>query len=243
MLVFQELTILETVHGRERVIGNRPRAAQYKEGQLWGHAMAQPNTRTAIRSVRAQAEAVTNICAAIERPPADIKVVAEMSVVVREMSSIFGRKMQSEDLGHKAEAEAHGYLVRCERGLRSLRTTVSAVAANARRAERTGTGEDATESRGRAMAEQQLLRQIYDDFASLGEKRAVDAEGELRRLEEGMESLGQLAGEARGKFNSNGSGEQNNYVNENAGTQNVNRSVDSHAPVYFGQIMSFYRDE
>lgn len=242
-MAFQALTILETVHGRERVIGNKPGAAHYKRGQVWGHTMAQPNTRTAIRSVRAQAEAVTNACGAIERPPADIKVVAEMSVVVREMSSIFGRKMQSEDLGHKAEAEAHGYLVRCEKGLRSLRTTVSAVAANARRAERTGTGEDATESRGRAMAEQQLLRQIYDDFASLGEKRSVDAEGELRRLEEGMESLGQLAGEARGKFNSNGSGEQNNYVNENTGTQNVNRSVDSHAPVYFGQSMSFYRDE
>jgi hypothetical protein len=49
-------------------------------------------------------------CAAIEKPPADIKVVAEMSVVAREMSSLFEHEMQSENLGHRARAETHGPL-------------------------------------------------------------------------------------------------------------------------------------
>lgn len=159
------------------------------------------------------------------------------------MSSLFGREMQSEVLGHRAQVEACGYLVRCERGLRSLRTTVSAAAANARRANRSGTDEDAAESRSRALAEQQLLREIHEGFASLGQSRSIDADGELGRLEEGMESLSRLAGEVKGKFNRSGSGEQNNYVNESTGTRNINRSVGSHAPVYFGQTMSFYRDE
>jgi hypothetical protein len=193
--------------------------------------------------VRKHCTAVADACAAIERPPADIKVVAEMSVVAREMSSLFGHEMQSENLGRRARAETYGYLVRCEKGLRSLQTTVSAAAANANRANRTGTEEDAAELRSRAAAEQQLLRQIHEAFASLGQSTSVDVEGQLRRLEEGMESLSRLAGEAKGKFNSSGSGEQNNYVNESTGMQNVNGSVASHAPVYFGQNMSFHRNE
>lgn len=214
-----------------------------KKRQTSGRGMAQPDTRVTIRSVRTQAEAVANACAAIERPPADIKVVAEMSAVAREISRLFGREMQSESLGRRAEVETHGCLVQCERSLQSLGTKVAAVAANARRADRTGAGEDAAELRSRAVAEQQLLRQIYEAFASLGQSRSIDAEGDLRRLEEGMESLSQLAGETKGKFNSSGSGEQNNYVNESTGMQNVNRRVDSHAPVYFGQNISFRRDE
>jgi hypothetical protein len=75
-------------------------------------------------------------CAAIERPPADIKVVAEMSVVAREMSSLFEHEMRSANLGHRARAEIHGHLVRCEKRLRSLQATVSAAAANASRAKR-----------------------------------------------------------------------------------------------------------
>jgi hypothetical protein len=182
-------------------------------------------------------------CAAIERPPADIKVVAKMSVVAREMSSLFEHEMRSENLGHRARAETHGHLVRCEKGLRSLQTTVSAAAANASRANRTCTEEDAAELRSWAAAEQKLLRQIHEAFASLGQSTSIDAEGELRRLEEGMESLSRLAGQAKGKSNSSGSGEQNNYVNESTGMQNVNGNVADHAPVYFGLNMSFHWDE
>jgi hypothetical protein len=196
------------------------------------------------RSVRAQADAVSNACAAMERPPADIQVVASMSDVAKDISSLLTHGMQSEELlGHRARVEVQGQLVRCEKGLRSLRSTVSSAVASAKRANRAGTEEDASEVRTRAAAEQQLLRQIYDAFASLGRSSSIDAGGQLRRLEEGMENLGRLAGEARGKFNSNGGGEQNNYVNESTGTQNNNRSVDSRAPVYFGHNISFYRDD
>lgn len=85
------------------------------------------------------------------------------------------------------------------------------------------------------------MQQVYDAFASLGQSTSVDTDGELRRLAEGMEDLGRLAGEARGKFSSNRSGEHNNHVNERTGTHNNNR--DSQAPVYFGQNISFYRDD
>lgn len=159
------------------------------------------------------------------------------------MSGLFEHEMRSENLGHRARAETHGHLVRYEKGLRSLQTTVSAAAANASRANRTGTEEDVAELRSRAAAEQKLLRQIHEVFASSGQSTSIDAEGELRRLEEGTESLSQLAGQAKVKFNSSGSGEQNNYVNESTGMQNVNENAASHAPVYFGQNMSFHRDE
>lgn len=85
------------------------------------------------------------------------------------------------------------------------------------------------------------MQEIYNAFVSLGQSTSVDTDGELRRLAEGMEDLGRLAGEAKGKFSSTGSGEQNNYVNESTGTQNINR--DSRASVYFGQNMSFYRED
>lgn len=186
---------------------------------------------------------MSDACAAMERPPADIQVVAKMSDVAKEISSLLTNGMQSEELlGRRAQGEVQGQLVRCEKSLRSLRSTVSAAAASGRRANRTGTEENASEARARAAAEQQLLRQIYDAFANLGRSSSIDAEGELRRLEEGVENLGRLAGEASGKFNSNG-GEQNNYVNESTGIQNNNGTVDSRAPVYFGQNMSFYRDD
>lgn len=204
--------------------------------------MAQPSPRVTARSVRAQADAVANACATMDRPPADIKVVADMSQVAKEISSLLTHGMQSDELSHRAQAEVQGQLVRCEKSLRSLRSTVSAAAASARRANRTGTEEDTADLRSRAAAEQRLLQQIYDAFASLGRGSSVDAEGKLRRLEEGMEDLSRLAGETRGKFNSNG-GEQNNYVNESTGMQNNTRSVDSRAPVYFGQNISFYRDD
>lgn len=85
------------------------------------------------------------------------------------------------------------------------------------------------------------MQQIYNAFASLGQSTSVDTDRELRRLAEGIEDLGRLAGEARGKFSSTRSGEQNNYVNESTGTQNNNR--DSRALVYFGQNISFYRED
>lgn len=185
---------------------------------------------------------MSKACAAMDRPPADIKVVAKMSDVAKEISNLLTHGMQSEELlGHRTQVEAQGQLVRCEKSLRSLRSTVSAAGSSVRRAIRAGAEEDASELRSRAAAEQQLLQQVYDAFTSLGRSSAINAEGELRRLEEGMENLGRLAGEARGKFNSSGGGEQNNYVNESTGTQNNNR--DSHAPVYFGQNISFYRDD
>lgn len=85
------------------------------------------------------------------------------------------------------------------------------------------------------------MQRIYDAFASLGQSTSVETDGVLRRFAEGTEDLGRTAGEARGKFSSTGSGEQNNYVNESTGTPNNNR--DSRAPVYFGQNMSFYRED
>lgn len=220
---------------------SRIHAAKQQDRKTPRRAMAQPSPRVTVRSVRAQADAVISACDAMERPPADVKVVAKMSVVAKEISSLLGHGIQSEELGHRAQAEAQSQLVRCEKGLRSLKSTVSAASASARRANRAGTEEDASELRSRAAAEQQLMQQIYNAFASLGQSTSVDADGELRRLAEGMEDLGRLAGEARGKFSSTGSGEQNNYVNESTGTQNNNR--DSRAPVYFGQNMSFYRED
>jgi hypothetical protein len=58
-------------------------------------------------------------------------------------------------------------------------------------------------------------------------------------MEDGMNDLGRLVGKAMGNFNSNRSGEQNNYFNKSTGTQNNNKG--SHAPVYFGQNMRFYQ--
>lgn len=52
--------------------------------------MAQPDARAAMRSVRAQAEAVVNACAAMERPPADIQMVAEMSAVAKKCRASSG---------------------------------------------------------------------------------------------------------------------------------------------------------
>ena len=115
--------------------------------------MAQPNPRATARSVRAQADAVISACDAMERPPADVKVVAKMSAVAKEISGLLGRGIQPEELGHRAQAEAQSQLVRCERGLRSLRSTVSAASASVRRANRAGTEEDASELRSRAAAE------------------------------------------------------------------------------------------
>lgn len=68
--------------------------------------MAQPSPRVTARSVRAQADAIVNACDAIERPPTDIKVVAKMSIIAKDISSRLSYGIQSEELGHKAQAKA-----------------------------------------------------------------------------------------------------------------------------------------
>lgn len=60
-------------------------------------------------------------------------------------------------------------------------------------------------------------------------------------MEDGMNDLARLVGKVVGNFNSNRSGEQNNYFNKSTGTQNNN--IGSHAPAYFGQNMRFFPGE
>jgi len=215
-------------------VSNKP------ERKIPGLAMAQPNPRVTMRPVRAQADAVVSACNRMERPPADIEVVAKISAIAKKILSLIDQRMQSEEL------------FRCQKGLRSLRSMVSAASAGARRADRAGTGGSTSELRSRVAAEQQMLQEIYDAFASLGRSSSINIEGGLRRMEEGMDDLGRLAGEAKEKFSSTGSGEQNNYVNESTGTQNnycnkstgtQNNNIDNHAPVYFGQNMRFHRGD
>lgn len=62
----------------------------------------------------------------MERPPADIKVVAKISATAKEILSLIDYRMQSEKL------------VRCRKRLRSLLITVSAASASAGRADWVG---------------------------------------------------------------------------------------------------------